>query len=133
MTDAARRGWRNLMFALICANTALFFTVALSHNLPSGDRAAVFVDFWGRFTVYSLWFVGFALYVRFLSGYPAVRALVVALIMLNIVAFLTLAWLGRISNAPATLVYIDFWGRITVYSLWFLCYEGYRAWLAPRP
>jgi hypothetical protein len=48
------------------------------------------------------------------------------IIGINIPLFLLLAYFDKISNTPDTIVFVDFWGRITVYSLWFLCYEAYR-------
>ena len=33
------------------------------------------------------------------------------------------------AKSPENLVFIDFWGRVTVYSLWFMCYEVYRKYL----
>ena len=44
----------------------------------------------------------------------------------NLILFLTLACLGKVSNDPNTLVFLDFWGRLTVYSLWFMACELYR-------
>ncbi len=40
-----------------------------------------------------------------------------------------IAYFDKISNSPDNLVFIDFWGRVTVYSLWFMCYEVYRKYL----
>ena len=34
----------------------------------------------------------------------------------NTLVFLVLAYFGMISNNPKTLIFIDFWGRLTVYS-----------------
>ncbi|WP_411728257.1 hypothetical protein, partial [Methyloglobulus sp.] len=51
---------------------------------------------------------------------------------INIPLFLLLAYYDKISNTPDMIVFVDFWGRITVYSLWFMCYEAYRKHLGPE-
>jgi len=114
---------------LVIANTLLFLVMAYCHWLSTDPKSAVFVDFWGRFTVYSLWFIGFALYVKYLSPVKSLRNLVLFLICLNIPLFLLLAYFDKVSNTPDTIVFVDFWGRITVYSLWFICYEAYRKYV----
>jgi hypothetical protein len=114
---------------LVVANTLLFLVMAYFHLLSTDPKSAVFVDFWGRFTVYSLWFIGFALYVKYVSKIPTLRLLVLLVIALNIPLFLLLAYFDKISNTPDMIVFVDFWGRITVYSLWFMCYEAYRKYL----
>ncbi len=115
---------------LIVANTLLFLVMACFHLLSSDPKSAVFIDFWGRFTVYSLWFIGFALYIKYLSNIPILRWLVLSVVCINIPLFLLLAYFDKISNTPDTLVFVDFWGRITVYSLWFICYEAYLKYVA---
>jgi hypothetical protein len=114
---------------LVVANTLLFLVMAYFHLLSTDPKSAVFVDFWGRFTVYSLWFIGFALYVKYVSKTPVLRLLVLLVIAINIPLFLLLAYFDKISNTPDMIVFVDFWGRITVYSLWFMCYEAYRKYL----
>jgi hypothetical protein len=114
---------------LVVANTVIFLVMAYFHLLSTDPKSAVFVDFWGRFTVYSLWFIGFALYVKYISKTPVLRLLVLLVIAINIPLFLLLAYFDKISNTPDMIVFIDFWGRITVYSLWFMCYEAYRKYL----
>jgi hypothetical protein len=114
---------------LVVANTLLFLVMAYFHLLSTDPKSAVFVDFWGRFTVYSLWFIGFALYVKYVSKTPTLRLLVLFIIVINIPLFLLLAYFDKISNTPDMIVFVDFWGRITVYSLWFMCYEAYRKYL----
>ena len=126
-------GLRALQFALVAfivVNTVVFLTLAVLNRLPGEGRALVFIDFWGRFTVYSLWFIAYALYRRFAWPVPALRVGIAALVVLNIPFFLLMAYLDKISNAPATLALVDFWGRISVYSLWFIGYECYRRLLA---
>lgn len=115
---------------LIVANTLLFLVMACFHLLSTDPKSAVFIDFWGRFTVYSLWFIGFALYIKYLSITPILRWLVLSIVCINIPLFLLLAYFDKISNMPDTLVFVDFWGRITVYSLWFICYEAYLKYVA---
>jgi hypothetical protein len=114
---------------LVVTNTLLFLVMAYFHLLSTDPKSAVFVDFWGRFTVYSLWFIGFALYVKYISRTPVLRLLVLLVIAINIPLFLLLAYYDKISNTPDMIVFVDFWGRITVYSLWFMCYEAYRKYL----
>jgi hypothetical protein len=117
---------------LVVGNTLLFLVMAYFHLLSTDPKSAVFIDFWGRFTVYSMWFTGFAIYVKYISSIPIARWLVLSIICINIPLFLLLAYLDKISNTPDTLVFVDFWGRITVYSLWFICYEAYRKYVAPE-
>ncbi len=114
---------------LVVGNTLLFLVMAYFHLLSTDPKSAVFIDFWGRFTVYSLWFIGFAIYIKYLSNTPIVRSLVLLIIGINIPLFLLLAYFEKISNTPDTIVFVDFWGRITVYSLWFICYEAYRKYV----
>jgi hypothetical protein len=118
-----------LLSSLVVTNTLLFLVMAYFHLLSTDPKSAVFVDFWGRFTVYSLWFIGFALYLRYISKIPALRLLVLFVIAINIPLFLLLAYFDKISNTPSMIVFVDFWGRITVYSLWFMCYEAYRKYV----
>ena len=114
---------------LVVANTALFLLMANFHWLSTDPKSAVFVDFWGRFTVYSLWFIGFVLYTQYVLPIKPLKYIVLLTICLNIPLFLLLAYFDKISNSPETIVMVDFWGRITVYSLWVLCYEAYRQYL----
>lgn len=114
---------------LVAGNTLLFLALAALHLLSTAPAAAIFIDFWGRFTVYSMWFIGFAIYVKYLAKIPAARWLILTIVFLNIPLFLLLSYFNKISNAPDILVFIDFWGRITVYSLWVICYELYRKYV----
>lgn len=118
-----------VLSTLVVVNTLLFLVMAYFHLLSSDPTSAVFIDFWGRFTVYSLWFIGFALYVRYLARHPVLKGAVLAIIGINIPLFLMLAYFDKISNTPDMIVFVDFWGRITVYSLWFICYETYRKYI----
>jgi len=114
---------------LVVANTVLFLLMAYFRWLSTDPKSAVFVDFWGRFTVYSMWFIGFALYVKYFSTIKPLRNLVLLITSINIPLFLLLAYFDKISNTPDTIVFVDFWGRITVYSLWVLCYEAYKKYV----
>lgn len=120
---------KNFFGFLVVANTALFLGMAYLHLLSTSANAAVFIDFWGRFTVYSMWFIGFALYIKYVSTFKPARNLVLLLVSLNIPLFLLMAYFNKISNTPDTIIFVDFWGRITVYSLWVLCYEGYKKYV----
>jgi len=113
----------------VCTNTVLFLSLAYFQMLSTDPKSAVFIDFWGRFTVYSLWFIGYTLYVKYLHNRPAVRHILLLIVCLNIPLFLGLAYFDKISNTPDTLVFVDFWGRITVYSLWFICYVLYLEYI----
>ncbi|MDD1631765.1 MAG: hypothetical protein LUP91_06095 [Methylococcaceae bacterium] len=114
---------------LVVSNTLLFLVMAYYDLLSTNPKSAVFIDFWGRFTVYSLWFIGFALYVKYVSRTSTLRWLILLIICINIPLFLLLAYFDKISNTPDMIVFVDFWGRITVYSLWFMCYEAYHKYL----
>ena len=119
---------RSLGF-LVVANTVLFLVLAYLHDLPTDPKAAIYVDFWGRFTVYSLWFIGFVLYRRYVHDSVPARRVVITLVSLNIPFFLLLAYFDKISMEPDSIVFVDFWGRITVYSFWVICYEAYRSFI----
>ncbi|NOT83819.1 MAG: hypothetical protein HOP02_03355 [Methylococcaceae bacterium] len=129
MELAQKHTLKQMLAFLVVANTLLFLVMAYFHLLSTDPKSAVFIDFWGRFTVYSLWFIGFALYVKYISHTPVLRGLVLFIISINIPLFLFLAYVDKISNTPDMIVFVDFWGRITVYSLWFMCYEAYRKYL----
>lgn len=103
--------------------------VSLCHQLSNDPKSAIFIDIWGRFTVYSLWFIGYAVYRTYLQDLTFLRRLVLLIVCCNIPLFLLLAYFDKISNDPESLVFIDFWGRITIYSLWFICYEFYRKYI----
>src|SRR6185295_1706905 len=120
---------RRVLGILVCANTALFIVLALLQKLSMDPKAAVFVDFWGRFCVYSLWFIGYLFYRAYIERMPVAKWITIVLVVGDIPFFLLLAYFNKISNTPDTLIFVDFWGRITVYSLWFICYELYRTYL----
>ncbi len=58
---------------LVVTNTLIFLVMAYFHLLSTDPKSAVFIDFWGRFTVYSLWFIGFALYLKYVSKNATLR------------------------------------------------------------
>lgn len=43
--------------------------------------------------------------------------------------FLLLAYFEKVSDDWQNLVFVDFWGGLTVYSLWFMLYEAYRNYM----
>jgi hypothetical protein len=129
MKLAQKQSLKLILSTLVVGNTLLFLVMAYFHLLSTDAKSAVFIDFWGRFTVYSLWFIGFAIYVKYLARHPMLKGAVLAIIVINIPLFLLLAYFDKISNTPDMIVFVDFWGRITVYSLWFICYEAYRKYV----
>jgi len=118
-----------ILLSVVVANTLAFMILALLGTLNVQGKALVFVDFWGRLTVYSLWFIGFLGYTNLIRPRPLWRKIVVSLVAANIPLFLGLAYFDKITSTPETLVFVDFWGRITVYSVWFLAYESYRSYM----
>jgi hypothetical protein len=107
------------------ANIILFLTMASLEKLPTDATSAIFVDFWGRLCVYSLWYLAYALYRSYIFPYDLPRFFAKSIVCTNIPLFLFLGYLGKLDATPQTLPFIDFWGRVTVYSLWFIAYELY--------
>jgi len=130
MKIESKKTLENFLAFLVVGNTLLFLLLAYFHLLSTAPKAAVFIDFWGRFTVYSMWFIGFAIYLKYIATSKFLRVIVLAVVCINIPFFLVLAYFDRISNTPDTIVFVDFWGRITVYSLWVICYEFYKNYIA---
>ncbi len=122
----------NFLAVLVVANTLLFLVLAYFHWLSTEPKAAVLIDFWGRFTVYSMWFIGFTVYIKYVANTKLLRATVLTAVCINIPLFLLLAYFDKISNTPDTIVFVDFWGRITVYSLWVVCYEFYKHYIVTK-
>jgi len=120
---------KQILTSLIVGNTVLFLALAVLHLLSEDPKAAVFIDFWGRFTVYSLWFIGFVVYTRYIRQFVFFRRLTLTLVVANIPFFLLMAYFEKINNTPDMIVLVDFWGRITVYSLWVICYELYKEYV----
>jgi hypothetical protein len=121
-----KRTLEHFLAFLVVGNTLLFLLLAYFHLLSTAPKAAVFIDFWGRFTVYSMWFIGFAIYLKYIATSKFLRVIALTVVCINIPLFLVLAYFDKISNTPETIVFVDFWGRITVYSLWVICYEFYK-------
>jgi len=130
-TNSARTVWRRIVITLVVTNILVFGFLAFTGQISGDPKTIVFIDFWGRFVVYSLWFVGYALYRRYLDGMPAIQNFVIAAIAFNIPLFLTLSYFDKVHVTEENLAVVDFWGRLTVYSLWFMLYELYRKHLAP--
>jgi hypothetical protein len=118
-----------LLAGLVFGNVTLFLLLAYLGKLPTDARSSIFIDFWGRLGVYSLWFVGFGLYSTYLREQVIARRVVMAILAVNVPLFLMLGYFGKLSPDPRDLPFIDFWGRLTVYSVWFIAYETYRKYL----
>jgi len=118
-----------ILGGLVAANAMVFLVLAYFQVFSDTPRSIVFVDFWGRLCVYSLWFTGYALYRKYVPKKSFLKKLIVFLIVFNIPVFLILGYLNKLSPDQATLPFIDFWGRLTVYSLWFMAYEFYRNYM----
>jgi hypothetical protein len=129
MTQGTKRTVKVLLTALVVGNVTFFLLLAYLGKLPTDPRSGIFIDFWGRLGVYSLWFVGFGLYSTYLREQAAARWIVMAALVVNVPLFLGLGYFGKLSPDPKDLPFIDFWGRITVYSVWFVAYEVYRKYL----
>lgn len=117
---------QQILGLLVATNALVFLMLAYLQVFPSTPRAIVFVDFWGRLCVYSLWFTGYILYRKYLPARSMLKSIIISVVILNIPVFLMLGYFNKLSPDPATLPFIDFWGRITVYSVWFMAYEFYR-------
>ncbi|MCX8478514.1 MAG: hypothetical protein ORN56_01850 [Chitinophagales bacterium] len=120
---------QQVLGTLVAANAIIFLFLAYLQVFSSTPRAIVFIDFWGRLSVYSLWFTAYAIYRKFLPGKSILKAIIISIVVVNIPIFLTLGYLNKLSPDLATLPFIDFWGRLTVYSLWFMAYELYRNYI----
>ena len=133
IAEPSRTILRRIVIALVVADILVFGTLAFAGRISGAPATIVFIDFWGRFVVYSLWFVGYALYRRFLDGLPVIQNIIIGLIAINIPFFLILSYLDKVHVTEQNLAVVDFWGRLTVYSLWFMLYELYRKHLAAAP
>jgi hypothetical protein len=114
---------------IVAANAIVFLLLAYFQMFSDTPRAIVFVDFWGRLCVYSLWFTGYILYRKYLDNKIILKRIIIFIVCINIPVFLTLGYFNKLSPDLKTLPFIDFWGRITVYSLWFMAYEYYRSFM----
>lgn len=57
---------RRTLQVLVCINIVAFLGLAQAHWFNMQGDAAVLIDFYGRWTVYSLWFIGYELYRNYL-------------------------------------------------------------------
>lgn len=121
---------RQLLGILVALNAIIFLLLAYFQVFSSTPRAIVFIDFWGRLRVYSLWFTGYALYKKYLPRKSLLKTSIIVIVCLNIPVFLLLGYFNKLSPDLATLPFVDFWGRLTVYSLWFMAYEYYLNYLS---
>jgi hypothetical protein len=120
---------QQVLGTLVAANAIIFLLLAYLQVFSATPRAIVFIDFWGRLCVYSLWFTGYALYRKYLPEKSILRTIIIAIVVINIPVFLMLGYFNKLSPDLETLPFIDFWGRLTVYSLWFMAYEFYRNYI----
>jgi hypothetical protein len=73
--------------------------------------------------------VGYALYRKYILTKTILKYLLLTLVILNIPFFLLMGYFDQLSTSAQALPFIDFWGRLTVYSLWFMAYELYRSYM----
>ena len=59
-----------------------------------------------------------------------IKQLLGALIAANAIIILVLAYLQVFSSTPRAIVFIDFWGRLTIYSLWLMAYDFYQNYMS---
>ena len=130
MTARTKKIMQQVLGSLVAINAIVFLILAYFQVFSSTPRAIVFIDFWGRLCVYSLWFTGYALYRKYLPEKSVFKTIIIFIVCLNIPVFLVLGYMNKLSPDLATLPFIDFWGRLTVYSLWFMAYEFYREKIA---
>ena len=125
MKPTTRKIIQQVLGFIVAANAIVFLLMAYFQMFSSTPRAIVLIDFWGRLCIYSLWFTGYMLYKKYLPEKSILKTIIKIIIILNIPLFLTLGYMNKLSSDLSTLPFIDFWGRITVYSLWFMAYEFY--------
>lgn len=130
MQSDTKKVIRLILSFLVTGNTLIFLILAYLGFISNNPKTLIFIDFWGRFTVYSFWFVSYALYVKYLTNYTFFRRCVIAVVCINIPLFLILGYVDAFTLDAQTAVFLDFWGRLTVYSLWFMAYELYREYLS---
>lgn len=129
MKKTTKKRIEQFLVFLIASNALLFLLLAYWGKLSTDPKDLVFIDFWGRLCVYSLWFTGYAFYRKYLPGENFFRKVVIFTVCINIPFFLLLGYFNKLSTDPKALPFIDFWGRLTVYSLWFMMYELYRKYI----
>ena len=126
MDVTTKKTIQQILGILVAANAIVFLVLAYFQAFSSTPRAIVFIDFWERLCVYSLWFTCYALYRNHLPEKSIIKTIIILIVCINIPVFLILGYFNKLSPDLATLPFIDFWGRLTVYSLWFMAYEFYR-------
>ncbi len=129
MTKTTKKIITQFLVLLIGVNAFTFLFLAYLGKLSTAPKDLVFIDFWGRLCVYSLWFTGYALYRKYLPDRVFLRGVVIVAVCVNIPLFLLLGYFDKLSTSAKALPFIDFWGRLTVYSVWFMAYEAYRKYI----
>jgi surface polysaccharide O-acyltransferase-like enzyme len=129
MTIETKKKIEKALVIFIGLNVIVFLALAYFDKLSTNPKDLVFIDFWGRLCVYSLWFVGYALYRKYVVQHTALKRIIIFLVCANIPFFLGLGYFNKLSTDAKALPFIDFWGRLTVYSLWFMAYEFYREFI----
>ena len=130
MTENTKRNIRLALSILVSGNTLIFLVLAYLGMISNNPKTLIFIDFWGRLTVYSFWFVSYALYRKYLTDRIILKRFVIFTVCSNIPLFLLLGYFEVITLNTHSAVFIDFWGRLTVYSVWFMAYELYREYLS---
>lgn len=118
-----------ILVFIVGTNAIVFLLLAYLDNLSIDPKDLVFIDFWGRLCVYSLWFVGYAIYRQYIVDIIFLKRIIIFLVCLNIPFFLLMGYFNKLTTDPKAMPFIDFWGRVTVYSLWFMLYEFYREFM----
>ena len=129
MTTDTKRNIRLALSILVSGNTLIFLVLAYLGMISNNPKTLIFIDFWGRLTVYSFWFVSYVLYRKYLIDQILIKRIVIFAVCTNIPTFLLMGYFDVFELNPHSAVFIDFWGRLTVYSLWFMAYELYREYL----
>jgi hypothetical protein len=130
MTHDTKKNIRLALSLLVIGNTLIFMVLAFLGMISNNPKTLIFIDFWGRLTVYSFWFISYALYRHYLSDKVILKRMVIFVVCSNIPLFLLMGYFEVVTLDTHTAVFIDFWGRLTVYSLWFMAYELYREYLS---
>ena len=130
MTENTKRNIRLALSILVSGNTLIFLVLAYLGLISNNPKTLIFIDFWGRLTVYSFWFVCYALYRKYLTDRIILKRIVIFTVCSNIPLFLLMGYFEVITLNTHSAVFIDFWGRLTVYSVWFMAYELYREYLS---
>jgi len=130
MTPDMKKNIRLALSFLVVGNTLIFLVLAFLGMISNNPKTLIFIDFWGRLTVYSFWFISYALYRLYIYDKVMLRRIVIFVVCSNIPLFLLMGYFEVVSLDTHSAVFIDFWGRLTVYSLWFMAYELYREYVS---